>query len=1118
MAIPFLSDAKFLRLHKLKFHTTGEITTNGGTGTLFDISAIGNNTDLRFLADNGDGDNTSTVYFLLDGSMANTGNPDLYTRFPDYSRLVFGNSSNASSLDLEIYHEPDVSYIKGNHPIYIDSNSNIDINGDGGVDLRHNNSKKFETTTTGVDVTGIINLDNLTINGAQGTDGQVLTSTGSGIAWEDASGGASLSGGEASKVAIWSATDTLTHNDNFHFDTTNVRLGIGTTNPGAKLHIKETTGATSAGYLLQVQSVNGGGDYFNTSGFHRDSSQNMRLSLNRNTQINGNTVLINSSGDSYLVGGDVGIGTYSPGQKLHVNGNVTADRYYGNGNTTYFVDPNNSTTAAVLNGKVGIAVTDFTTTFGSVPDLRVGSISGTGNPGVIDILRKDGTATAGETTGILQFSVDDDNNYCNAQIEVESASTVGGGSSGGGILKFKTTPSSSGGTPMERMRIDSSGDLTVSGGDIILGGTGRIQGIDTVSASTDAASKGYVDGLASNYAAAGDENIIDGALSIWNADGDGDVFTYNDANPVHNGKTLGAVINIKGDGAENGSLVRAGVYTGDHISVSRGYYVGTELNTTTANTTQVINSSGYWSSYPVFPYDSFSKTDISTRTETGFYQDSSPTSGEGWPALGGNTSWAHLISCTHSNDSNYYAMQLSASFYNQNLYYRSTAGSGTTGWSKMWSDQNDGSGSGLDADLLDGQQGSYYANKDHIRSLGTVSLNDGTTTAAIISEIENFGGFDSFTSVFKTNWSYAGNSDLSDAGRLTELAGTSWLTWTDNSSDSTRGNITALVIAPNTGGSANKMFVYNDQGSSYSPGWREIWTSASDGSGSGLDADLLDGQQGSYYATASSLGNYLPLSGGTLSGDLTVNGGNIAVNNNNGGIQFNDVNSYWLRTATNWGIYWDTSNNQLKFNGAGTTRAFIDLDTGRIQGSEHAIFANNVYAGGAQGFVFGSSTSEGEYIKRNGNNIEFVANGGIMFDITASNGVHVRNGSDYYAQISNTGHGRFANDVVAYYNFSDKRLKTNIKPTTGNLDKVLKLNPVEYNWKEGYRKDKKEIGLIAQEVEKIIPEVVRENERLNDDTSYKQVDYEHLVSTLIGAVQEQQKQIDELKSIINGSS
>ena len=68
------------------------------------------------------------------------------------------------------------------------------------VDLYHNNVKKFETTTSGIDITGTVNLDNLTIAGAQGTDGQVLTSTGSGIAWEDASGGgggggSTLSGG-----------------------------------------------------------------------------------------------------------------------------------------------------------------------------------------------------------------------------------------------------------------------------------------------------------------------------------------------------------------------------------------------------------------------------------------------------------------------------------------------------------------------------------------------------------------------------------------------------------------------------------------------------------------------------------------------------------------------------------------------------------------------------------------------------------------------------------------------------------------------------------------------------------------------------------------------------------
>jgi hypothetical protein len=142
-------------------------------------------------------------------------------------------------------------------------------------------------------------------------------------------------------------------------------------------------------------------------------------------------------------------------------------------------------------------------------------------------------------------------------------------------------------------------------------------------------------------------------------------------------------------------------------------------------------------------------------------------------------------------------------------------------------------------------------NYNDIRSLGAPAFTNGAnpniTTAQVMSEIESDGGFDSYSSVFKTSWSYAGNYNLTDAGDFTETAGSSWITWTDNSSDSTRGNITALAIAPNTGGSAGGVFIYNDQGPTYSPGWRQVWTSATDGAGSGLDADLLDGVQGSSY-------------------------------------------------------------------------------------------------------------------------------------------------------------------------------------------------------------------------------------------------------------------------------
>ena len=93
-------------------------------------------------------------------------------------------------------------------------------------------------------------------------------------------------------------------------------VGIGTTSPAAKLHVRETTGSTSAGYVLLVQSVNGGGDYFNTSGFYKDSSQNMQLKLTANS--GSNSVFINSAGNSYLNGGNLGIGTTNPGAKLTV--------------------------------------------------------------------------------------------------------------------------------------------------------------------------------------------------------------------------------------------------------------------------------------------------------------------------------------------------------------------------------------------------------------------------------------------------------------------------------------------------------------------------------------------------------------------------------------------------------------------------------------------------------------------------------------------------------------------------------------------------------------------------------------------------------------------------------
>lgn len=110
---------------------------------------------------------------------------------------------------------------------------------------------------------------------------------------------------------------------------------------------------------------------------------------------------------------------------------------------------------------------------------------------------------------------------------------------------------------------------------------------------------------------------------------------------------------------------------------------------------------------------------------------------------------------------------------------------------------------------------------------------------------------------------------------------------------------------------------------------------------------------------------------------------------------------------------------------------------------------------------------------------------------------------------------------------SDLRLKTDIQPLENSLDKILKLQGVSFNWKKELWEEKAnenpdgEIGLIAQQVEEVIPEVVREIEIApnfkidpEDRMKVKGVKYENLVALLIEGMKEQQQQIEELKERI----
>tara|TARA_E500000318_G_scaffold112057_1_gene133744 strand:+ start:1720 stop:2676 length:957 start_codon:yes stop_codon:yes gene_type:complete len=99
-------------------------------------------------------------------------------------------------------------------------------------------------------------------------------------------------------------------------------------------------------------------------------------------------------------------------------------------------------------------------------------------------------------------------------------------------------------------------------------------------------------------------------------------------------------------------------------------------------------------------------------------------------------------------------------------------------------------------------------------------------------------------------------------------------------------------------------------------------------------------------------------------------------------------------------------------------------------------------------------------------------------------------------------------DIVAYAS-SDKRLKDNIKPIEGALDKISQISGNTFNWNDNHEvfKGKRDIGVIAQEVEKIAPEIVETREN-----GYKAVKYEKLVPILIEAIKELSNEIEILKN------
>ena len=291
-----------------------------------------------------------------------------------------------------------------------------------------------------------------------------------------------------------------------------------------------------------------------------------------------------------------------------------------------------------------------------------------------------------------------------------------------------------------------------------------------------------------------------------------------------------------------------------------------------------------------------------------------------------------------------------------------------------------------------------------------------------------------------------------------------------------------------------------------------------DGSGSGLDADLLDGMQ-----TGQSGVSYIPYVNASGNVGIGTNNPfsllNISKTNTSTGLTPNPLlvltnNQYTAGTGVTLGFgFTDNSigsaitGRSAQSGGGGSltfeTRSSAGVMDERMRITEYG----NV--------IIGTATDNGAKLQVNGNFAMthptilqqfnfYSSNGTIEFVNRDSSGAKT---FTWYYQASGSGTPATLSSSGVWTNASDARGKTDIKEIGYGLDTVLAMKPSSFTV---ISDNSKAVGFIAQELLDVLPEVVHSVKTQDGEDRYT-VDYGAITSVLVKALQEQQEQINSLK-------